>query len=156
YNLEFPKIDARPGSIVLSQPISLTELAVCFGNVGGNHDGWFRTLRNLNPSFDPQKQLPASTRLEVPQVLEQSFAASCGDGEWAKLAHELNAATQAVRPTRMASNQGGSRSYTVKRGDNLASIVRRNGFLNVRDIADISGIHAPLCRIHAGLWRRLA
>ena len=156
YNLEFPKIDRRPGSITLSQPISLTELAGCFGNSGGNYDGWFRTLRNLNPAFDPQQQLPVSTRLEVPKVLEQRFAIACGQGQWVELAQELNAATRAARPSRSTPNRGVAKTYTVKRGDNMASIVRHNGCRNVREIADLNGIRAPQYRIRAGQQLRLA
>jgi membrane-bound lytic murein transglycosylase D len=156
YNLEFPEVDARPGSITLIEPISLTELAVCFGNAGGNHDGWFRTLRNLNPAFDPQHKLPASTQLEVPKLLEQSYATGCAQGQWATLAHELNVATQTVRPGRSAPSRSVAGTYTVKRGDNLAAIVRRNGCRNVREIAQLNGIRAPQYRIRAGQKLHLA
>jgi membrane-bound lytic murein transglycosylase D len=69
YKLEFPHIDGNPGSITLARPASLAELSVCLGQ-DGNPDGWFRTLRNLNPQLDPQRAEPAGSRLHVPHFLE--------------------------------------------------------------------------------------
>src|SRR5690606_2955659 len=92
YNLEFPKIDGRPGSIELTAPATLTELAVCFGSEGDLHNGWFRALRNLHPALDPQKMLPVGTHLDMPLLLQQAYAGKCGPGAWADLAKTLNAA----------------------------------------------------------------
>lgn len=157
YNLDFPNLDNRPGAIELKVPATLTELSVCFGSQAGMYDGWFRTLRNLNPALDPQKKLPTGTRLEVPMQLQMAYAGKCAGGQWAKLAGELSAATVATHPTRQAIKKaaGGARVYTVRRGDNLAAIARKNGCSNVREIARINNIRAPAYRIRAGQKLRI-
>lgn len=160
YNLDFPKIDGYPGSISLAEPISLAELTVCLGNSGDMYDGWFRTLRNLNPAVDPQTKLAAGTRLEVPVQLETIYTRQCVTGRWAELASELNAATVSMTPVRSPgrSNAGsvaGASAYTVRKGDNLAAIARRSGCANTREIAELNQIRAPQYRIKAGQKLRL-
>ncbi len=159
YNLKFPQIDNRPGSIELTSPVTLTGLSVCFGSEGDLYDGWFRALRNLNPALDPQKMLPVGTRLEVPVLLQQAYAGQCAGGQWATLANDLNAATTAVRPNRsVASAPGNSvKTYTVRPGDNLAAIARKSGCggVQIREIARLNNIHAPHYRIKAGQKLRL-
>lgn len=157
YNLEFPKVNAHPGRIKLVEPATLAELTVCFGNTGGMYDGWFRTLRNLNPALDPQKKLDAGTELEVPVQLEAAYARLCTSGRWFQLAGELNAATAAMTPaTRSTARTTGTTStYTVRKGDNLAAIARRSGCANTREIAELNGIRAPQYRIKAGQKLRM-
>jgi membrane-bound lytic murein transglycosylase D len=157
YNLDFPQIDGRPGAIELTTPATLTELTVCFGSEGDLYEGWFRTLRNLNPALDPQKILPVGTRLEVPVQLQAAYAAKCAAGKWADLARELNLATVATHPSRSAaaSSSVAARSYTVRSGDNLAAIARRNGCANLREIARENNIRAPHYRIRAGQKLRI-
>jgi membrane-bound lytic murein transglycosylase D len=168
YNLEFPKIDGRPGSLLLTQPATLAELTVCFGNEGGVYEGWFRALRNLNPALDPQQRLAAGTRLEVPAQLESVYARSCTSGHWAVLARELNAATTVIsasKPapvpaTREAANSGAkssnvARVYTVRKGDNLAGIARKTGCGKTEEIARLNGIRAPHYSIREGQKLRL-
>ncbi|HET9031583.1 MAG TPA: transglycosylase SLT domain-containing protein [Dokdonella sp.] len=154
YNLDFPKLDIRPGAIELQTPATLTELSVCFGNEGGLYDGWFRTLRNLNPALDPQKKLPSGTRLEVPMQLQMAYPGKCAGGQWANLAKNLSAATLAMHPVRQA-NASHAKIYTVRRGDNLASIARKNGCVKIRDIARVNNIRAPAYRIRAGQKLRI-
>ncbi len=159
YNLDFPKFDVRPGAIELSKPATLTELSVCFGNQAGMYDGWFRTLRNLNPSLDPQKKLPIGTRLEVPMTLQMAYQGSCAGGQWADLAQDLNAATAAVVPASPAKTTNArvqtAHTYTVRRGDNLAAIARGKGCASVNDIARLNNIRGPHYRIRAGQKLRI-
>lgn len=156
YNLDFPKINAQPGKIKLVEPATLAELTVCLGNTDNMYDGWFRTLRNLNPSLDPQKKLDAGTELEVPVQLEAAYARLCVSGRWAQLANELNAATTSMVPVRsVATSSGSSGTYTVRKGDNLAAIARRNGCHSTREIAELNGIRAPQYRIKTGQKLRL-
>jgi membrane-bound lytic murein transglycosylase D len=61
-------------------------------------EGWFRTLRNLNPRLDPQMSQPAGTRLEVPKQLEKAYMASCTDGPWPILASDLHNAVKILAP----------------------------------------------------------
>jgi membrane-bound lytic murein transglycosylase D len=151
YNLDFPSINAHPGRIKLVEPASLAELTVCLGNTGNMYDGWFRTLRNLNPSLDPQKKLAVGTELEAPVQLESAYARQCVSGRWAQLASELNAATTAMTPVRSAArNTASTGTYTVRKGDNLAAIARRSGCTSTREIAQLNGIRAPHYRIKAG------
>ena len=146
YNLRFPKVDGVPGSITLSRPASLSELTVCLGSAGGMDNGWFRTLRNLNPRVDPQVALPAGTRLVLPKLLEKPYAARCTDGPWPILANDLHTAVVPVVPTTpdpppaRASATSKARSYTVKRGDTLAAIVRKLGCSDVQEVAQLNGI----------------
>ncbi len=156
YNLTFPQIDGRPGRIVLAQPTSINELTVCFGQVGGATDGWFRTLRNLNPRYDPQQRQPAGTRLEVPAQLEAAYAESCAGGRWRTLAGDLRDAAVPARAMASAARDTSrdsaprQRAYTVRKGDTLAAIARRTGCGTPVDIARANGIRAPHYAIKPG------
>jgi membrane-bound lytic murein transglycosylase D len=121
YNLQFPKLDATPAQITLARPASLDELTVCLGQ-DGNGDGWFRTLRNLNPAWDPRQKLDAGTRLDVPAPLAADYAKLCTSGKWAELAADLHAAALPAAPAQSAPRQ-----YVVRRGDTLGGIARRHG-----------------------------
>jgi membrane-bound lytic murein transglycosylase D len=162
YHLKFPKIDGQEGAIVLKRPASLTELTVCLGSAGGMNDGWFRTLRNLNPRLDPQVSQPTGTRLEVPKLLEKAYAASCTDGPWPILANDLHTAVKPVVPlvpvaAPAPSRSRATRNYKVKRGDTLAGIARKVDCADVEDISRLNGlkkhrlaigqtIKLPVCR----------
>ncbi|MGA8277346.1 MAG: transglycosylase SLT domain-containing protein [Rhodanobacteraceae bacterium] len=155
YNLQFPKIDGRPGIVTLVQPTSIAELTVCLGQDAGSRSGWFRTLRNLNPTLDPQEREPAGTRLNVPTSLEDSYAESCAHGHWASLAADLHSAIAPVPPAALVRHRRSS-TYRVRRGDTLASIVRRHGCESVRRVARSNGIRPPRYAIRAGQKLRLS
>jgi membrane-bound lytic murein transglycosylase D len=121
YNLQFPKLDTAPAQIVLARPASLDELTVCLGQ-DGNADGWFRTLRNLNPAYDPRQKLDTGTRLDVPAPLAADYAKLCTNGKWVELASDLHAAALPAAPA-----QPTPRRYVVRRGDTLGGIARRHG-----------------------------
>ncbi|WP_266168986.1 transglycosylase SLT domain-containing protein [Dyella subtropica] len=147
YNLRFPKMDGAPGSITLARPASITELTVCFGSAGGMGDGWFRTLRNLNPRLDPQVAQPAGARLVVPKLLEKPYASRCVDGPWPILANDLHTAvlpvvssTPAAPAARSSSAPAKSSSYVVKRGDTLVGIVRKLSCTDAQEVAQLNGI----------------
>ena len=142
YNLRFPKMDGAPGNIMLKRPASLSELTVCLGSAGGMTDGWFRTLRNLNPRLDPQAQQPVGTHLQLPKQLESAYASRCVDGPWPILANDLHNATvpvvaQIAAPVHASA---ASRDYKVRRGDTLESIVRKLHCSSVQEVADMNGI----------------
>jgi membrane-bound lytic murein transglycosylase D len=142
YNLRFPKIDGAAGTITLKRPASLSELTVCLGSAGGMNDGWFRTLRNLNPRLDPQVSQPAGTQLQLPKQLEQAYAARCVDGPWPILANDLHQAAAPVVQTPVAkpATAKGSQSYKVRRGDTLISIVRKLHCSSVQEVAEMNGL----------------
>jgi membrane-bound lytic murein transglycosylase D len=142
YNLRFPKVDGAPGTVILKRPASLAELTVCLGSAGGMSDGWFRTLRNLNPRLDPQVTQPAGTQLQLPKLLEQAYAARCVDGPWPILAGDLHRAVVPVvqTPVAPAPVAKGTSRYKVRRGDTLISIVRKLHCSSVQEIAEMNGL----------------
>lgn len=139
YNLEFPSLANNPGVIILEQPASLAQLTVCLGQQAHQHDGWFRTLRNLNPALDPHQQQAAATRIAVPQMLESAYARSCTAGPWAELAAELH---EAVVPADLSAPPK-PRNYVIRRGDTLAGIARKLGCGSASEIARINGLRSP-------------
>lgn len=162
YNLELPRIAARPGSITLKQPASIAELTVCLGQDGNAHDGWFRTLRNLNPQLDPQQQEPVGATLVVPQSLEKVYQRDCAGGRWQQLAAELHAAVvpapppvALARPAEIKPKAPKTRTYVVRKGDTLAAIARKSGCATVKDIAAMNGLRAPHYAVKPGQTLKL-
>lgn len=150
YNLKFPKVDGVPGNVMLTRPASISELTVCLGSAGGMLDGWFRTLRNLNPRLDPQQEQPAGTSIALPKMLESAYVARCTDGPWPILASDLHNAVVPVVPQEAADPPPASRdrSYTVRRGDTLSGIVRRQGCASVEEVARMNNL--KFHSIHVG------
>ena len=155
YNLRFPRVEIAPGSITLKRPASLTELTVCLGSAGGMSDGWFRTLRNLNPRLDPQVSQPTGTQLQVPKLLERAYASRCVEGPWPILAADLHKAVVPVVagvPAAAASVKSqGTKSYRVQHGDTLISIVRKLQCSSVQEVAEMNGLRHQHLRIGQSL-----
>ncbi|MEX1827724.1 transglycosylase SLT domain-containing protein [Luteibacter sp. CQ10] len=168
YHLKWPKIDGEPGQIVLKRPASISELTVCLGSAEGMPEGWFRTLRNLNPRLDPQMSQPVGTRLEVPRQLEKAYASACADGPWPILASDLHNAVKIIAPPPPAATSAalangssaaggakpsgsGSKSYTVRRGDTLVSIARKSSCADVEDIAKMNGLKGHQLKVGQSL-----
>ena len=144
YNLKFPKVDGAPGKITLKRTTSLSELTVCLGSSYGMSDGWFRTLRNLNPRLDPQAEQPAGSELQVPKPLERVYAARCVTGPWPILANDLHTAVIPVvgytPPPPPPAPVEHYKVYKVRRGDSLASVVRKLHCSSVQEVADLNGL----------------
>ena len=160
YNLQFPKIPGRPGSITLKRAASIAELTVCLGQDDNLHDGWFRTLRNLNPQLDPQQQQPVGVRLAVPLRLEKTYQRDCAVGPWPKLAAELHAAVipsppQLAQAKPQSLQRPAVKTYVVRRGDTLASIARKSGSCSVQAIGAANGLHAPHYSLKTGQTLKL-
>ncbi len=159
YNLEFPAIDGRPGRITLAKPASLAELTVCFGQVGGNADGWFRPLRNLNPRYEHDQRIAAGTQLQVPFPLELAYPENCAAGKWQVLAADLQSALPppapiVVAPSAIARNAPSARatkssSYVVRKGDTLSSIARKSACSSA-EIARANGLRPPNYSLRVG------
>jgi membrane-bound lytic murein transglycosylase D len=159
YGLEWPRIDARPAHVVLTESTSLNEVAVCLGQ-DGNPRGWFRTLRNLNPRWEPETRLPAGTRLEMPETARQAFERHCVSGPRRELARRLADAQPA--PRRMASrlasapaprataSGSGANYHVVRRGETLHSISKREGCTGTAPIARANGLKGPSYTIRVG------
>ena len=145
YNLRFPRIDGKAGTIILRRPASISELTICLGSAHGMEEGWFRTLRNLNPRLNPQQEQPAGVEMQVPKLLEKTYATQCVDGPWPILAADLQHASAPVvveppsvsRPPPAAV---GTRHYKVHRGDTLVSIVRKLRCSSVQEVAEMNGL----------------
>ena len=151
YGLEFPSVDASPATLVLDRAASINELAICIGNAG-SRDGWFRVLRNLNPRYEAHTVIAAGTELQVPARLIEVYRQQCLDAGRATLAADL-AAARKPSETALAATAG---SYTVKRGDTLASIARRHRCQSPQQLARSNGIRAPQYLIKPGQKLRLS
>ncbi|MDE3211408.1 MAG: transglycosylase SLT domain-containing protein [Pseudomonadota bacterium] len=143
YNLKFPRVDGRLGAIVLKRPASLSELTVCLGTTRDMYEGWFRTLRNLNPRLDPRLAQPIGTTLQVPRLLERVYAARCVDGPWPILAADLHDAVVPVVKDAGAGSAAAlskrTRTYVVRRGDTLSGISHRLGCSSLHEITALNG-----------------
>jgi membrane-bound lytic murein transglycosylase D len=137
YGLEFPKVDGSPGEVKLPRAMTLSEITVCLGQ-SGSRDGWFRTLRNLNPRVDPNKAIAPGTTLALPASQVPVFGAQCVDGRMATLASELQ---RARVPGSVA--HGGGRKYIVRPGDTIASIAKRQGCASPQALAKANNITPP-------------
>jgi len=137
YGLEFPKVDGSPGEVTLPRAMTLGEITVCLGQAG-SRDGWFRTLRNLNPRLDPNKRVPVGSRISLPASLVPVFGAQCVDGRMATLATELQ---RARVPGSVA--HGGGRKYIVRPGDTIASIAKRQGCSSPQALARANNVQPP-------------
>ena len=137
YGLEFPKIDGSPGDVKLPRAMTLNEITVCLGQAG-SRDGWFRTLRNLNPRVDPNKAIASGTTVALPAALVPVFGQNCVDGRMATLAGELQ---RARVPGSVA--YGGGRKYIVRPGDTIASIAKRQGCSSPQALAKANNILPP-------------
>ena len=149
YNLRFPRVDRAPGTITLKRAASLDELTVCLGSAGGMSDGWFRTLRNLNPRLDPDVSQPVGAQLQVPKRLERAYASRCVDGPWPILAADLHNATVPVvpDPKPAAPAARSTQSYRVRHGDTLVSIVRKLRCSSVQEVSEMNGLKHHRIRV---------
>lgn len=156
YGLSFPAIDARPATVELRQVISLNELAVCMGQEG-NPRGWFRTLRNLNPRFEPERRLPAGTRVKMPEAARNAYQMHCVDSTRRETARRLAdalppapVAAVAARGGASAPARGGSRTHVVRRGETLHRIAANFDCAGIAPLARANGLRAPRYGIRAG------
>lgn len=143
YNLQFPKVDDTLAKVTLQRPASLTELTVCLGSAEGMHEGWFRTLRNLNPRLDPQVEQPVGSTLELPAILKSAYGSRCVAGPWPILASDLHGATVALASAAVEAEAAKSkrmRSYRVRKGDTLIGIVHKLACSDVKEVAQLNDI----------------
>jgi membrane-bound lytic murein transglycosylase D len=117
------------------------ELAICLGQ-RDNANGWFRTLRNLNPRLGPGDRLEASDQIRVPAFLVSLYEEHCIDGELVERARVLHDANYPDEPEMIV--------YTVRKGDTLGRIASRFRCASVRQIAEINRVRAPRYVIHVG------
>ncbi len=141
YGLELPAIDTSTTTLALSSEIALNELAVCVGDAG-NPDGWFRTLRNLNPRLGPGDRLEVGTEVRLPAVLVPAYEERCVEGPLLAEARLLHDANYPEEPEMIP--------YTVRQGDSLGRIAARFPCVSVRELAAVNGVRPPRYTIRAG------
>jgi membrane-bound lytic murein transglycosylase D len=141
YNLEFPSRDAETVSLDLKDEIALGELTICLGQVG-SPNGWFRTLRNLNPRLSPGERIPAGDPIRVPQALVEVYERNCLEGETIALARQLHEANYPPEPQTI--------EYTVQRNDTLGRIASRHRCVSLQELAAINGVRPPRYMIRVG------
>jgi membrane-bound lytic murein transglycosylase D len=161
YGLEFPRVNAgEPQMLTLERATSINELTICLGN-NGIREGWFRALRNLNPRYEPHDPIAAGTVLRVPPYVTHLYRNNCVENsQRAQLAADLAAARKPTvvappppvevaveeEPRSHGHDKGGS--YTVGRGDTLASIADRKD-CDEHELAKANGIRPPYA-LHKG------
>jgi len=141
FGLNFPEANGATAEVKLDNAVSLSELAICLGQ-DGREEGWFRTLRNLNPAAKPDRRLPAGTPFRIPEAALASYAKQCLS---AKFMTQIAGLHEARVPS-AASLVG----YVVRSGDTLAGIARKAGCSSVGLIAQINEIPAPQFAIKPG------
>lgn len=146
YGLRFPAVDNTLGEIGLESSLSLAELAICLGQ-DERPEGWFRTLRNLNPRTKSELRLPIGSKVRVPVALVDAYAQRCRDADFLARIAALQDAATPEGPTQVG--------YTVRRGDTLAAIARRTRCSSVKEIAALNGIRGPKYALKVGQRLRL-
>jgi len=142
YGLEFPSYRTERATLRVEQDIAIDELGICLGQAQDNRNGWFRTLRNLNPRLEPGERVPAGGSLIVPAILIDAYHERCLDGElWAR-----------ARKLHDANFPDGDElvPYVVRSGDTLGRIASRFRCASVAELADINRIRPPRYVIHVG------
>ncbi len=142
YGLELPKPDAEVTDLELERDASISELSVCLGQVGGVRNGWFRTLRNLNPRLEPGDRVKAGGTLRVPASLVEAYRERCLDGDLVARAAELRDAGFSEKPAMIP--------YVVRRGDTLGRIAARHRCVTIHELAAINRIRGPRYVIYPG------
>jgi membrane-bound lytic murein transglycosylase D len=146
YQLEFPSIDAATVALTLKRDASVGELAICLGQEG-NSDGWFRTLRNLNPRLEPKDRVKAGEEIVVPATLAEVYDANCLEGDLVDLAVVLHDANYPDEPVMIR--------YTVRRGDSLGKIAKRFPCASIGEIAALNRVRPPRYVIRVGQTLRI-
>ncbi len=131
YNLQFPSFPANTTVLALRRDTSIDQLTICLGQAENRRNGWFRTLRNLNPQLEYNDTLKAGDTLVVPAILREAYEKNCLEGALVDRAFELHDARQAELIL-----------YTVVRGDTLIQIARRFN-RPAEEIAAINNLRGP-------------
>lgn len=141
YNLEFPEYENVHTSMELQTTMSLGELTICLGQAY-NSDGWFRTLRNLNPRLEANERVEAGETVVVPTILLPVYEERCQDEDLLSRAEELHA----------ANYPDGSEMtiYIVQSGDTMSQIARRHRCTSVGELAAINNVRPPRYMIRVG------
>jgi membrane-bound lytic murein transglycosylase D len=138
YNLQFGSFQTETTPLILKRDTALDELSICLGQAQDQRDGWFRTLRNLNPRLDYQDEIKAGQEIQIPAILKEAYQKNCLEGDLVERASELH---EARFPELII--------YTVVKGDSLIKIANRFG-CSTQEIAAINNLRAPGYLIRIG------
>lgn len=141
FNLKFPEINGATVESAINNAMSLSELSICLGQEG-REDGWFRTLRNLNPRIRPDNRMAPGTKVKMPQAAMSAYRGHCDNAEFmARISslHDARLPTGALYVP-----------YVVRAGDTLAAIAKRTTCSNVVALANLNAIAAPQFALKLG------
>jgi len=138
YNLQFGSFPTGTSLLTVRRDTALDQLSICLGQANNQRDGWFRTLRNLNPRLEYDEPIKAGETIEIPTILLQAYEQNCLEGELVKRALDLH---EAVFPEIV--------TYTVVRGDSLIKIAKRFN-CSSKELAAINNLRGPRYIIHVG------
>ncbi|MEM7707573.1 MAG: transglycosylase SLT domain-containing protein [Pseudomonadota bacterium] len=143
FNLVFPEIDTELVELTVTREMALGEIAVCLGN-DDTSNGWFRTLRNLNPRIKPETRVAVNETLQVPANVAERYQQWCESDEDQLLtrAQELYDATYGRGEDILP--------YVVQRGDTMGAIARRHRCMSMPEIAAMNNIPSPRYPLRAG------
>jgi membrane-bound lytic murein transglycosylase D len=141
FNLKFPQTNGATVESEINNAMSLSELSICLGQEG-REDGWFRTLRNLNPRIRPDNRMAPGTKVKMPQAAMAAYRGHCDD---AKFMARIASLHEARNPT-----GAGYVPYVVQKGDTLAAIAKRTTCSNVAALANLNAIAAPQFALRLG------
>lgn len=146
YGLRFPNTDRALARLPLQSSMSLGELSICLGQEA-RAEGWFRTLRNLNPQLPADERLRAGSQVRVPRALVEVYAQRCRDPALLARIAKLQDARHPQGPTQVA--------YAVRRGDTLHAIARRTRCSSAEEIGRLNGLRGPRYTLRVGQQIRL-
>jgi len=138
YNVQFKSFPPETAVLMLKRETALDQLSICLGQTQNQRNGWFRTLRNLNPELEYNDPIKAGEKIIIPAILKEAYEKNCIEGQLVDRARELH---EARFPEIII--------YTVVRGDNLTKIASRFNCAP-REIADINNIRGPRYIIRPG------
>jgi len=138
YNLQFGSFQTETIPLILERDTALDQLSICLGQAQDQRDGWFRTLRNLNPRLEYQDEIKAGQEIQIPTILKDAYQKHCLEGDLVERARELH---EARFPELII--------YTVVKGDSLIKIANRFG-CSTQEIAAINNLRAPRYLIRIG------
>jgi membrane-bound lytic murein transglycosylase D len=131
YNLEFESFPVDTVTLTLKRDTALDQLSICFGQAQDQRNGWFRTLRNLNPQLEYNDPIKAGETIVIPAILREDYEKQCVEGKLVERARELH---EAKNPEIIL--------YTVVRGDSLIKIADRFN-CSFREIAAMNNLRGP-------------
>ncbi len=146
YNLQWPAYQIETTEIALVRDASLGELAICLGQEH-NRNGWFRTLRNLNPRVEANARLEAGERVRIPVILARLYREQCTSGPLLTRAQALYEANYPDGSDLVP--------YVVRSGDTIGRIASRLSCISTGELADMNGLRPPRFLIRIGQRLRI-